>query len=149
MSPGARLSSLTLSLAGAVTKGDLLVGWFGQYGANGQVRVSDNVNGPWTRSVAETFSNGTGDLALYYAKKGDGPQAEQYIRQARAIDPSDLQLLTDEIEMRVVKPTLASAGLFRSYPYLTRLYTTLSPEDMNRDPVFSENPDLPAVDPGK
>src|SRR5207249_3417298 len=45
--------------------GDLLVGWFSQYGASGQVRVSDNVNGPWTRSVSTTWS-GTGDIALYY-----------------------------------------------------------------------------------
>ena len=34
-----------------------------------------------------------GDLALYYAKKGDAEQAQQYIRQARAIDASDLQLI--------------------------------------------------------
>lgn len=33
------------------------------------------------------------DLALYYAKKGDGSQAQQYIRQARSIDSSDLQLI--------------------------------------------------------
>jgi tetratricopeptide (TPR) repeat protein len=36
------------------------------------------------------------DLALYYAKKGDFPQAQQYIRQARAVDASDLQLIYDE-----------------------------------------------------
>ncbi len=33
----------------------------------GQVQVSDNVNGPWTRGTASTtFSNGGGDIALYY-----------------------------------------------------------------------------------
>src|ERR1019366_616656 len=50
-----------------VGAGDLLVGWFGQYDSAGQVQVSDNVNGAWTRSSASaTFSNGGGDLALYY-----------------------------------------------------------------------------------
>jgi hypothetical protein len=32
--------------------------------------------------------------------------------------------------------------MFDQFPYLTRLYTTLSPEDMNKDPVFSFNPGL-------
>ena len=65
-SPGSRASSLTLTLSKPVAAGDLLVGWFGQYNAAGQVQVSDNVNGTWTRSVSEAFSNGTGDIALYY-----------------------------------------------------------------------------------
>ena len=64
-SPGTRLTSLKLTLSEPVLAGDLLVGWFGQYNASGQVRVSDNVNGSWTRSVSTTWG-GTGDIALYY-----------------------------------------------------------------------------------
>src|SRR5207245_5704910 len=60
-----RIPSTTLRLNEPVQAGDLLVGWFSQYNAAGQVRVSDNVNGPWTRSVSTTWS-GTGDIALYY-----------------------------------------------------------------------------------
>jgi len=37
----------------------------------------------------------TGDLALYYAKKGDVTNALQYARQARSLDPDDLQLTTE------------------------------------------------------
>ncbi|HJP79277.1 MAG TPA: alkaline phosphatase family protein [Pseudonocardiaceae bacterium] len=62
---GARQTSLAVSL-GAVTGGDLLVGWFAQYNASGQVSVSDNVNGAWTRAGGIPFNNGTGDIALYY-----------------------------------------------------------------------------------
>jgi chitodextrinase len=63
---GARITSLTISF-GAVAQGDLLVGWFGEYDSAGQVGVSDNVNGAWTRSPASTTWNGaTGDIALYY-----------------------------------------------------------------------------------
>jgi hypothetical protein len=54
---------------------------------------------------------------------------------------------TDEIEMRIVQPTQRTSALFDANPYLTRLYTALSPEDMTADPVFSENPDLPPVQP--
>ena len=65
-SPGSRLPSLTLTLSQPVAAGDLLVGWFGQYNAPGQVQVSDNVNGTWTRGASETFTSGTGDIALEY-----------------------------------------------------------------------------------
>jgi tetratricopeptide (TPR) repeat protein len=41
----------------------------------------------------------TGDLALYYAKKGDGAHALEYIRQARSLDREDLQLLYFEAEI--------------------------------------------------
>ena len=76
-SPPDRLPSYTFTLNEPVLGGDLLVGWFGQYNAPGQVQVSDNINGPWTQSVSlpingpwvrsdsMTFS-GTGDIALFY-----------------------------------------------------------------------------------
>src|SRR5262249_50796455 len=70
-----------------------------------------------------------------------------YMPQASDADggvvaPFDPVALTDEIEARIITPTRAAAMLFVTYPYLTRLLTALSPEDMNADPVFSENADL-------
>jgi hypothetical protein len=66
-STGSRVSSLPVALPGAVGAGDLLVGWFAEYNAAGQVHVSDNVNGAWTRAPrSTTFQNDTGDIALYY-----------------------------------------------------------------------------------
>jgi hypothetical protein len=53
--------------------------------------------------------------------------------------------LAGEIFEKVVKPAREAGALFRQYPTLTRLYTTLSPQDMTRDPVFSYNPSLPEV----
>jgi hypothetical protein len=65
-SPGTKTTSQNIPF-GQVTQGDLLVGWFAQYNAVGQVSVSDSVDGAWTRSAySETFSNGGGDLALFY-----------------------------------------------------------------------------------
>ncbi len=62
-----RVSSTTIVLANPVHAGDLLAGWLGQFDAAGPVQVSDNVNGPWTRtSAATTFSSGGGDIALFY-----------------------------------------------------------------------------------
>jgi Uncharacterized protein conserved in bacteria (DUF2330) len=71
-----------------------------------------------------------------YLGRGQGPDP------ALKIDPV---ALTDEIQPRVVVPARAAAQLFATYPTLTRLFTTLSPEDMTRDPVFSFNPFLPDV----
>lgn len=59
--------------------------------------------------------------------------------------PFDPAALTDAIEAAVVTPARRASTLFSSHPYLTRMYTALSPEDMNVDPVFSQNPDLPEV----
>ena len=67
-SPGTRATTATITLSAPVTRGDLLVGWFAQYDAPGQVQVSDNVNGAWTRATSETFGNGGGDLALFYVQ---------------------------------------------------------------------------------
>jgi chitodextrinase len=63
---GSKVASTTAQLTGAVTAGDLLVGWFSQYDAAGTVQVSDNVNGPWTRGSASTPFGSTGDNALFY-----------------------------------------------------------------------------------
>lgn len=57
----------------------------------------------------------------------------------------DPQTLTDQLEERVVLPTRAAGKLFEDNPYMTRLFTTMSPDEMTRDPVFSFNPDLPDV----
>ena len=52
-----------------------------------------------------------------------------------------------ELQDLIVTPTLEAGQLFRevSLPKLTRLYTVLSPEDMNLDPAFSFNRELPDV----
>src|SRR5438132_11727817 len=63
-----RIPSTTVALSRPVAQGDLLVGWFSQYNAPGEVQVSDNVNGIWTRAAAGslTWEDDTGDIALYY-----------------------------------------------------------------------------------
>jgi len=87
-------------------------------------------------------------LAQYYQ------QIDFYLGTDRSRNPSkymdieaalaafDPVKLTGELRTKIAEPTLDAGALFASFPYLTRLYTTLSPEDMNRDPVFSYNPEL-------
>lgn len=42
----------------------------------------------------------------------------------------------------IIAPLVDTLSVFDGNPYMTRLYTTLSPEDMTLDPIFSFNPDL-------
>ena len=48
---GTRVGTTTVTLTSPVAGGDLLVGWFAQYDVPGEVQVSDNVNGAWTRAM--------------------------------------------------------------------------------------------------
>ena len=43
-----------------------------------------------------------GDLALYYAKKGDAHNATQYIAQARSIDPDDVYLMYSDAQVKAL-----------------------------------------------
>jgi len=62
-----------------------------------------------------------------------------------ANQPFDPAGFVNELEMRVIEPLRKAQMMIDSQPYLTRLYSTVSPEEMNRDPLFHVNPDLPNV----
>ena len=47
-----------------------------------------------------------------------------------------------ELNDTVIDPLGETLAIFDDAPYMTRLYTTLSPEEMTLDPIFSFNPDL-------
>ena len=46
---------------------------------------------------------------------------------------------------RIVAPGQRALTLLQTKPYVTRMYTTISPAEMNEDPMFAENPDLPEI----
>ena len=58
----------------------------------------------------------------------------------------DAAAFTADLERIVVEPLEEVEQLFADKPYLTRLYTTLSADEMTVDPMFDYNPDLPTVD---
>ncbi|MFO0749981.1 MAG: DUF2330 domain-containing protein [Myxococcota bacterium] len=57
----------------------------------------------------------------------------------------DAQAFVDDLEERVVVPLQRAQALFDGHPYLTRLFTTVSSDEMDRDPVFAANADLADV----
>ncbi|HWB75539.1 MAG TPA: DUF2330 domain-containing protein [Nannocystaceae bacterium] len=50
-----------------------------------------------------------------------------------------------DLETRVIEPGRHGALLLESWPYVTRLFTTISPHEMTLDPTFEVAPDLPDV----
>jgi MYXO-CTERM domain-containing protein len=54
----------------------------------------------------------------------------------------DAEGFANELEATIVEPRRHAQGLFDDLPYLTRLFTTLSAEEMDRDPVFAYNAEM-------
>ena len=61
----------------------------------------------------------------------------------QTFDPVKFALALEE---NIVEPLAKVQAQFDIVPYLTRLFTTVSPPEMNKDPIFAFNPDLPDVD---
>ena len=57
----------------------------------------------------------------------------------------DVLAFLDKMEELVISPLEETRALFDENSTVTRLYTTLSPEEMTLDPVFEFNPELPDV----
>lgn len=51
-----------------------------------------------------------------------------------------------DVEAQIVEPMRRMQEVLDDFDYLTRLYSTVSPNEMTRDPIFAFNPDLPDVD---
>jgi hypothetical protein len=63
-----------------------------------------------------------------------------------SLDNFDRRAFLTDVEQFVIQPIEETVALFASQRYMTRFYTTLSPDEMNADPVFSLNADLDDVD---
>ncbi|NVB40789.1 DUF2330 domain-containing protein [Pseudenhygromyxa sp. WMMC2535] len=57
----------------------------------------------------------------------------------------DAAAFAAKLDERVVAPSKNAAELVTANPYLTRMYTTISPGEMNDDPMFRINTTLPDV----
>lgn len=57
----------------------------------------------------------------------------------------DATLFATDVDERIVAPAQHAVELLGRSPYLTRLFTTMSPHEMMEDPLFVENRDLPDV----
>ncbi len=57
----------------------------------------------------------------------------------------DINGFIADLQDRLIKPLQTAQAMFDAQPYLTRLLSTVSPEEMTRDPIFTLNAELPDV----
>ena len=77
---------------------------------------------------------------------GTYPPCDKYAAAVKS-QPFDAKAFAAELEALVVKPMqTVQAQFYAAGRYLTRMYTTLSPDEMTKDPIFAYNGDLPTVD---
>jgi MYXO-CTERM domain-containing protein len=50
-----------------------------------------------------------------------------------------------KLDERIINPAMNAVALVEANPYLTRMYTTISPLEMNADPIFKINNTLPEI----
>jgi len=86
------------------------------------------------------FDGGSSDADIYEDRCGCG------LEWRTAVQEVSTTTLIASMQERVIDPMFDTADLFDSLPYLTRLYTTISPTEMTLDPVFAFNQNLPEVD---
>jgi len=73
-------------------------------------------------------------------------RAVSYDSTTEDIEGFDPASYLDALENNVVEPVRSAEELVQSQPYLTRMFTTISPGEMEKDPVFEIKKDLPDVD---
>ncbi len=102
--------------------------------------------------VCETFHPLVPGLLAKHVPVPDGVEPDAFyscvecFEQLVDMDAWDAAAFVADLEERIIKPAEHAVALFSEFPYLTRLYTTLSPAEMTVDPVFHETEGLGAVD---
>ena len=90
-----------------------------------------------------------GLLAEYVTVPADVPAAEYWGNQSSYAEV-DLSAwngadFSTKLQQRIIAPGQHAAELVAQHPYLTRMFTTISPAEMTEDPMFQENGMLPDV----
>jgi hypothetical protein len=57
----------------------------------------------------------------------------------------DAAKFASDFKARIQDPAAHAKALLETWPYLTRMFTTISPAEMSEDPTFHAQPGLPAV----
>nr|WP_293175917.1 DUF2330 domain-containing protein [Nannocystis sp.] len=68
-----------------------------------------------------------------------------YVGQIDLLKWNDGAEFSAALLARVIEPGMHADELLTTWPYLTRMYTTISPAEMMEDPIFHQNPDLAEV----
>jgi hypothetical protein len=87
-------------------------------------------------------------LLIQFVPPPDGMDAQDFWNNielyANLIDLNawDSVAFADALAERIIEPGMHAVELLETWPYLTRLHTTISPQEMTVDPIFMPVPDL-------
>jgi MYXO-CTERM domain-containing protein len=109
----------------------------------------------WDPTTGDDFCAGThplidGLLLDYVIPEGVDPQ-DFYFNPDAYVDQIDLDVWGDGMEFaerlreRIIEPGFNAVRLLDTHDYLSRMYTTISPDEMTKDPMFHMNADLEEV----
>jgi hypothetical protein len=84
-------------------------------------------------------------FATDFAVANDYYPTTPYDAETDPIEQLDAPMLLSRLELDVLEPLRDTQALFDTHTTVTRFYTTLSPDEMNTDPVFDFNADLDPV----
>ena len=90
-------------------------------------------------------------VAEYIPVPAGVDRVDFYMNMINYVDQIDLtawdaEAFATALEDRIFQPGKNARDLVNANPYLTRMYTTISPSEMNADPMFRANATLPDVD---
>ena len=89
-------------------------------------------------------------IACYFATdvavRNEAYPSTDYDPATDPVNNMDVRTFLEKMDEYVITPLSAMRDLFDNNEKVTRLYTTLSPEEMTVDPVFDFNPELPDFD---
>ncbi len=91
-------------------------------------------------------ADGIRDVLMMHVRPPDGVSQEQFLSCPQCNGGAtvvDAAAFLAAVREDVIVPLENTAKLFEDAPYLTRLYTTMSADEMTVDPIFQFNGDLP------
>ena len=81
----------------------------------------------------------------FYSCIQNGMEGKCADYQAAVAKGFDAAAFAKAVQEGIIDPTFKVQAEFKPGRWLTRLYTTVSPVEMNKDPIFAFNPSLPKV----
>ena len=94
------------------------------------------------RRLSGCSSDDCKDDNQFYNNNNIDSCVEKYMPEGWMFDAA---AMAKDLDDRIITPMKDAQALFGRHPYMTRLFTTISPDEMTKDPMFSFNPDLPDV----
>jgi hypothetical protein len=108
----------------------------------------DGIDAMWAANDHYRDWEGWRDVIMASTTLPQGTTFDEFARDPNSFKGRatvDTQKFFSELHAKVIEPVAKTQELLVSRPYLTRMYSTMSADEMTMDPAFGYNSDLAAV----